>query len=227
MREELKKDIIQWDIENWGAVLDFWAPHLSDSANSSVLTLGERDGGLTLWFANQQFEVTASDLEGLTDAGKALHQQYQVQNKVKYAEANMLQLPFDSESYDLICFKSVLGALSAKEKQQQAIDEIYRVLKPGGKLLFAENLEGNGLHKSLRKRFVKWSTYWRYLKWPEDKDLFKAFDKAHFSTRGTLGLLGRSEGQRKILGKIDALIKPVTRPNARYILFGVLEKQSA
>jgi len=222
--QQLKTDIIEWDTANWGKALDFWQPHLPQSEAATALTLGERHGGLSLWLAQAQLQVTATDLEGVTEKGKALHQRYKVTEQINYKNANMLELPFQDASFDVVCFKSVLGALSEKEKQATAIAEMYRVLKPGGVLLFAENLSGNALHKGLRKRFVKWSTYWRYLEWPEDKALFDAFSEKQFTTSGTLGLLGRSEKQRQILGKLDGAIRPLTRANKRYIVFGALTK---
>jgi len=49
------------------------------------------------------------------------------------------------------------------------------VLKPGGWLLFAENLKGSMLHRLLRKTFVRWANYWRYLVYRKDLDLFRDF----------------------------------------------------
>ena len=224
MDEALRKDVIQWEVRNWGKTLDFWQPHLPVAEGKKVLTLGERDGGLTLWFAKQGFDVTATDLKGLTDEGKALHERYGVSEKVNYRSADMLSLPFEDNSFDLVAFKSVLGALSEKERQKKALQEIYRVLKPQGKLLFAENLVGSAFHRGMRKRFVKWSSYWRYLNVKHDRDLFEDFSQFHYRTHGTLALFGRSEAQRNILGRLDSGLRPLTPANSRYILFGVCEK---
>jgi len=222
MNRQLKADIIQWDIRNWGKALDFWQGHLP--ASGQALTLGERDGGLTLWMAKAGLKVTSTDLEGVTEAGRALHERYQVTQNITYASANMLNLHFEDSAFDVVAFKSVLGALSTAENQQQAIAEMYRVLKPGGKLLFAENLEGSSLHRALRKRFVKWSEYWRYLNLKEDLVWFDRFAQFEYQTHGNLALLGRSEGQRNLLGAVDGVIRPVVPRKARYIIFAVARK---
>jgi ubiquinone/menaquinone biosynthesis C-methylase UbiE len=223
MNPQLRRDIIQWDIKNWSKALPFWEPHLP-STEARVLTLGERHGGLTLWFAKAGFNVTSTDLEGVSDEAKALHQKHDVAALIKYQNADMLALPFADNSFDVIAFKSVLGALSSKENQQQAIDEIHRVLVPGGTLIFAENLIGTGFHNWIRKKFVKWSTYWRYLHPKKDLDLFHKFDSAQHTTQGFFALFGRSESQRSFLAGIDAALQWMIPKSKRYIMFGVAKK---
>lgn len=223
VNSELRRDIIQWDIKNWSKALPFWGAHLP-SKEASVLTLGERHGGLTLWFAQAGFSVTSTDLEGVSEDGIALHKKYNVEKLVTYQNADMLSLPFPDNSFDVIAFKSVLGALASKENQQQAINEIYRVLAPGGTLLFAENLVGTSFHNWVRKKFVKWSTYWRYLDPKKDLDLFSSFESVEYKTQGFLALFGRSEGQRNFLAAFDAVTQWMIPKSKRYIMIGVAKK---
>jgi hypothetical protein len=70
-------------------------------------------------------------------------------------------------------------------------------------LLFAENLVGSPLHRWLRRRFVAWAGYWRYLEWPADRPLFAPFSHLELRTTGLLANLGRSEAQRDLLARLD------------------------
>ena len=44
-------DIIQWDVKNWKNALSFWEAHFDIRPGMKVLALGEREGGLSLYFA--------------------------------------------------------------------------------------------------------------------------------------------------------------------------------
>lgn len=225
MQAATKQDVIEWEVRNWGKTLDFWEPHLPTAETTKALTVGERNGGLSLWLAQKGFQVTSTDLEGVTGKAHDLHRTYQVEGRIEYQAADMTQLPFDDNSFDLIAFKSVVGALSTKSNQQQAFDELYRVLKPGGTLVFAENLTGTSFHQWIRKKFVKWSTYWRYLHPNRDFDLLSQFSEVKDRTHGVLAVFGRSEGQRDFLARIDSVLSPITPKSWRYIWFVVAKKK--
>ena len=140
-------------------------------------------------------------------------------------DATAIQQP--DGTFDVVVFKSVIGALETKERQRQAISEMHRVLAPGGLLLFAENLVGAQLHRRLRSRFVRWERSWRYIDLTSDLDLFDVFAETEFETWGIFGALGRSERQRDTLGRIDALVVPRTPSGWRYIVFGACRKAPA
>lgn len=217
------KDIFQWDVASWSRALPLWKEHLPKTG--MALALGERDGGLSLWLAQQDLHVHCTDLEGPTDNARNLHEEYEEQRNITYDVADITNLPYADASFDVVVFKSVLGALETKERQQQALDEIFRVLKPGGKLLFAENLRGSALHRWARKKFVKWATYWRYLNLKADADIWKNYD-LQWKTTGFLAAFGRSEGQRKFLAAVDMVFTAITPKTMHYILYGVAVKGS-
>ena len=50
-------DIIQWDVKNWSKALDFWENHYSAKAGMKVLALGEREGGLSFYFAECRYKL--------------------------------------------------------------------------------------------------------------------------------------------------------------------------
>ncbi len=120
-----------------------------------------------------------------------------------------------------------MGGVSSDNKdalKKAVIDEIYKSLKPNGKLLFAENLEASKLHKFLRKKFIKWGSRWNYLKYDEIESIFSSFDIVDYKTVGFLGAFGRTEKQRQFLGKIDSIFDKFIPEHNRYIVYGVAEK---
>ncbi|MBK8926616.1 MAG: hypothetical protein IPM74_12100 [Crocinitomicaceae bacterium] len=51
-------DIIRWDVKNWKNALPFWEAHFSIKPGMHVLVLGDREGGLSLYFALKGCVVT-------------------------------------------------------------------------------------------------------------------------------------------------------------------------
>jgi len=222
----LLKDIIQWDIKTWSRALPFWENNFKLKEGMKALTIGEREGGMTLWLALKDIDVTCTDYNDFPEETRKLHKRYQVDERVSYEnEVDVTDLSrYPENSFDVVIFKSVLGALSKKERQQKAFDEMKRVLKPGGAILFAENSKGSRLHTVLRKRFIKWNHYWRYLDYKKDKDLFSGFSSSKITTRGFSATFGRSEKQRKLLATFDNITHPILPSSLNYIIFGVLIK---
>ncbi len=212
--------IFQWDVHSWSRALPLWEDHLPKARPFSALGIGERDGGLSLWLASKGGEVTCTDLGPPSQAAKELHTRYSLQDHITYAQADVTDLPFADGTFDVVVFKSVIGALGTTERQMVAMHEMHRVLKPGGVLLFAENLGGTWLHGWLRRRYVAWNTYWRYLEVRADQDLFASFARTVSGTTGFLANLGRTEGQRDVLSKVDAVILPLVPRSMRTIWFG-------
>jgi len=217
-------DIFQWEVRSWLRAMPLWQEHIPAGRPLRALGIGEREGGLSLWLASQGIDVVCSDLNAFPESTRALHERHCVQQHMTYAQADATALPFPDGSFDIVFFKSVIGALGSKEKQAQAIREMHRVLKPGGVLLFAENLHGSPLHRWLRKRYVAWDSYWRYLDPIADRDLFAPFAKVEDHTTGFVANLGRTEGQRDVLARFDALFAPMLPKRLRTIWFGAALK---
>lgn len=218
------RDVLQWEVRTWSRALPLWARDLPAQRPLKALAVGEREGGLALWLAAQGVDVTCTDLNPFPAAMRALHERYKLSERITYAQADVTALEFPSGTFDVVVFKSVIGALGSKERQAVAIKETQRVLRPGGVLLFAENLSGSSLHGYLRKRFVRWATYWRYLCWPEDADLFSSFSRVEVARTGLLAPFGRSEWQRDLLARLDRLLELVTPAAWRTVLYGVCTK---
>lgn len=218
------KDIIQWDIRNWKNALFFWEAHFDFKPGQKVLVLGDRNGGLSLFFAKKGLKVVCSDYDLQIETAKKLHENYQVENLIEYAKVDMRTIPFYDSEFDVVAFKSVLGALNIFEEQNQTMNEIYRVLKKDGALVFAENTKASSLHQWMRKKFAKWQSPWRYSNDSEFKNWSALYKRSFLAKRGFSALFGRSEGQRNFLGLIDSGIGIIIPKKWKYILFGVLIK---
>jgi ubiquinone/menaquinone biosynthesis C-methylase UbiE len=147
-----------------------------------------------------------------------------VTSNIIYDSVNVLDIKYPDNFIDLVIFKSVLGSLITRRNQEQAIKEIYRVLKPNGQLIFAENAVSNLLIRFLRARFVSWSCYWRYVTINEITQMCNLFSSVEIESYGLFGLLGWNEKTRGILGIFDSLINNFIPKNWRYIIFACARK---
>jgi len=227
MNKELLKDVIEWDTVNWSQGLNFWESNFPiQNKNYSCLELGGRRGGLSLWLAVNNNQVICSDFNSPIEAAQPIHLKYGCTDRVDYASIDATNIKYASE-FDIVTFKSILGGISSDKHEnvtQHIIDEVYSALKPGGALLFAENLSSSSLHRFMRKYFVKWGSRWKYLNYRDIEPLFAKFSSMEFITVGFFGAFGRSEGQRKFLGKIDTFLKPIIPKRWRYIVVGIARK---
>jgi ubiquinone/menaquinone biosynthesis C-methylase UbiE len=222
-KQELQ-DIIQWDVENWKSALYFWETHFEIKPGMKVLAIGERFGGISLYFAKKGCTVFCTDYKISLEKAQELHKKYGVENQITYLNADMRKLQFEDEVFDIVVFKSVLGALSVFEDQDKAMQEMHRVLKKNGALLFAENTRATRLHSFVRRKFVKWSEGWRYTPDADFENWKRLFTKTSSKKIGFIALFGRSETQRKFLAKLDTFFRPVTPKKWRYIYLGAFCK---
>lgn len=101
---------------------------------------------------------------------------------------------------------------------------MYRVLKRGGKLLFAENLTGSGLHMLLRRKFMPWGKEWRYVSLEEVKEFMRPFKGLRYRTCGYLSAFGKSEAQKCFLRWPDQILSAIIPDANKYIVIGCAEK---
>ncbi len=227
MIKELRKDIIQWDVKAWSKALNFWEKNVNWDNVQNGLELGGREGGLSLWLALKGKETICSDLSNVENSAGALHKKYNISSLIKYQDIDATNIPYEN-FFDIIVFKSILGGIGRNnhyEIQQQVLGQIYKALKPGGKLLFAENLIASSFHQRLRKKFTGWGEAWRYVSIKEMNDLLKDFSSFTLKTTGVLGTFGRNEGQRNFLSTMDEILfNNVCPENWKYIVYGIAEK---
>ncbi|AEA45790.1 methyltransferase domain-containing protein [Fluviicola taffensis] len=224
---QLLKEIIQWDIKSWSKALLFWEKNVDWNQVENGLELGGREGGLSLWLALKGKTTLCTDLNNIKETAEKLHVKHQVTALISYENLDAAAIPYENH-FDVIVFKSIIGGIGRNDNfeiQKKVFKEIYKALKPGGKLLFAENLIGSQVHKKLRVRYANWGSPWRYLSISEMEECLSIFSSYELKTTGFLATLGRGEKQRKFFAAIDQLFwNHVTPSKWKYIAYGVAQK---
>ena len=224
MEKELMREIVAWDVFNWSKAIDYWEKNTTiNNKGYECLELGASKGGLSLWLALNNNKVLCTDLNGPEKDAYKLHEKYNCSSRISYDSMDATNISY-TDKFDLVVFKSILGRISChkNENKVNTINEIYKALKPGGILLFAENLEATYFHQVFRKGFG--TKDWNYLKISEIDEVFSSFAKVNYTTTGFFGCFGRTEGQRSMLGKVDKLLEKVIPGKNKYILIGIAVK---
>ncbi len=204
------QDILQWDTGTWSHALALWEQCLPKRlVEKKGLELGASQGGLSLWLALKQADVICSDVTSPQEKSRTLHHKYGMTH-IKYAAVDATHLPFPDESLDIICCKSVLGGIRKHkhtDPKPKIMAEIYRVLKPGGWFLSADNLYASPLHHTLRSQGVSWARGWEYFHTDEIFALLSAFKTVHYTTAGLIALMGRTPKQRMFLSQWESTLQ--------------------
>lgn len=220
------KDIIQWDVKSWSKALQFWEREVKWENVHNCLEIGGREGGLSLWLALKGKKVICSDIYFAKDKAENLHKRYGINNLVQYEDIDATKIPYEN-FFDLIVFKSVLGSIGQSNNpkmQEEAINQMYKALKPGGVLLFAENLIGSPFHQYARQKFNKWGG-WLYVSEKKLNKLLSPFSSVLIKTTGVIAVFGRSESQKNFLAGLDkTLLNSIFPRKWHYIAFGIAKK---
>ena len=90
-----------------------------------------------------------------------------VAERVELHTADMRTLPFESDSFDVIVSNVAIHNISARQGRQLAIDEAWRVLRPGGRLLIADISKSGEYQQRLAelgvtatRRNLGWRMWW-------------------------------------------------------------------
>ena len=227
MHKENLKEIIQWDVRAWSKAIAYWEKNIDWQNIHSALDLGAREGGLSLWLAQKGISTLCSDYSNTKEKATPLHSKHSLSSNIDYQDIDATNIPFENH-FDLIIFKSIIGGIGKGDNieiQKRVFDQINKALKPGGVLLFAENLTSTRIHKKLREIHNKWGDYWRYISVSELGYLLKSFSSYEVHTTGVLGTLGRSEKQRNFLTRIDEITLNHIAPSKwHYIGYGIAKK---
>ena len=114
----------------------FWAGVTSHKAPQNILDVGCGIGGSTLYLANK-FEAEATGITlSSVQASRARERAITagLEKQVQFQVANALAMPFADNSFDLVWSLESGEHMPDKAKFLQ---ECYRVLQPGGKLILA------------------------------------------------------------------------------------------
>lgn len=152
-------DFDKFRVRIWPCVSDFLHTFKS---NSKMLDVGCGNGKNMLYRTDLNFKgIDVSDK--LIDICK---------NKgLDVLEGSMTLLPYDSNSFDGIITVASYHHLSTDIERKEALDEMYRVLKPNGQVLIVvwamEQPEDSTFHFTKADELVTWNTkagqiYYRY-----------------------------------------------------------------
>lgn len=227
--DDLMADVAGWDVGTWSTAVRFWEQAVEPMGGPlDVLEVGAGPAGPSLWLALQGHRVLTSNLDHTETLARPLHERHGVVDRVEYRDLDVASLPF-ADRFDLVVFKSVLGGIphGGRELQRGALQQIHRALKPGGRLIFAENLRGTPLHRiartlAYRRRGVP---KWQYLTLRDLREFLVDFRDVELRTTGFLALFGRSEEQRRSLARADdAFWNRAVPASWHYVVYGTAVK---
>jgi len=131
-------DFLMKDAESAG--LGQWRQALLDEAQGRVLEIGGGTGVNLSHYPDGLKEVIITE----PDPGmkRQLNKKFIHSNRSNFEviEASAEELPFDDESFDTAVSTLVLCTVKNPKK---SLSEIFRILKPGGKLLFLEHVHAH------------------------------------------------------------------------------------
>ena len=146
------------------------------SGHERVLDLGCGRGAVLLMAAEYlpHGHVVGVDIWSARDqSGNAMATTQQnaraegVADRIELHTADMRQLPFESGSFDLIVSSVAIHYISNAIGRDQAIDEAWRVLRPGGRLLIADISKSRrygrrliSLGATVVRRNLGWRMWW-------------------------------------------------------------------
>ncbi|RYD59445.1 MAG: methyltransferase domain-containing protein [Sphingobacteriales bacterium] len=227
------QDIIEWDVLNWSQLVPAWTPIIDSlDRNSKILAIGERNGGLSTWLALEGFNVICTDRTGPEPHAAALHRKHGVAHKIQYDKLDIVDCNWQPCQFDLIIAKSVIGGLKADpanrstrtfQVQQQAVNNIHNLLKPGGYFLSAENMEGSLLLKQIR-RIKNKDKGWRHFSWREMPALFKPFAEVKTKAFGVLPTLFSSPVVNRVVFGMNKYFLQILPSATKYISFTIARK---
>jgi SAM-dependent methyltransferase len=227
MHAPLIDAIIGWDIPTWSKFLPFCERFLGfNLGGNHALEVGARQGGLSLYLALKGYNVVCSDFEAPGVPAWILHARHGVAERITYLDVDILAPPYPDAVFDLIIFKSVLHALPQARLQGQAVRELHRLLRPGGLLLFAENLRASPVHRLLRRLFrPKWLLKQR--RYPTEAEIrfwCREFREFHGETWGLLGIPYQEGRIWRRLVELDAAVIPLVPREWRYVILACARK---
>ena len=176
---------------------------VNPQSGQTILDLAAGTGASSVAFVKEGVRVVAADFStGMLEEGKKRHPE------IEFVFADATKLPFKAEEFDTV---TISFGLRNVENTELALSEMFRVLKPGGKLVVCEfsTIPNRFLHslyrfylKNLLPRISalvsKTPEAYSYLAesidaWPEQAELAKLIEKAGYQSvqfrNQTLGIV--------------------------------------
>ena len=186
--DSVETDLLLWWEDFYLPIFEYVLPKMGQLEGKKVLELGAGTGGTATLLAKRGASVVGIDLLPfrLTEA-KARAVEYNVAESVEFALMDAMHLAFPDNTFDFIISKSVLVFTA----HTQTAKECYRVLKPGGKAIFIENMRYHPAVWFYRKAFLRYSNKLHYFSLHDVKAVGTEFEKLehrefHFSAVSAL-----------------------------------------
>jgi len=120
-----------------------------DPKETKILDVGCGGGFLSNFLAPEIKEVHAIDISG---ESIKVAKKYDTTGKVKYLTGDASELPYEDNSFDVVCLMDMLEHV---ENPAEVIKEGGRVLKPGGQLFF-HTFNRTPMSWFLAIKFLEW-----------------------------------------------------------------------
>lgn len=218
--------MVEWDVATWSRAVRYWSAIIAASSLPPVsgLELGARNGGVSCYFASKfGCKMACTDVES-SAAAEVLHKRHGVADLITYGEVDACSIPWEANTFDFVVFKSILGVVGARghrERQVKAMEEIHRVLRPGGQLLFAENLRASKLHEAARRLFVPWGKSWAYVTLEELRELLRGFKSVDLQSTGfSAAFVPKPDFLRTICAAMDESVLRWVPKRWNYVGYG-------
>ncbi|MDC0535257.1 class I SAM-dependent methyltransferase [Francisellaceae bacterium] len=91
------------------------------------------------------------DQSGNSPEQTKLNAQKNQAKNIKIATGNMLKLPYENESFELVTSSIAIHSLKSSHERNMALSEIYRITKPGGRIIIVDFKYTKSYAKQLNK----------------------------------------------------------------------------
>ena len=172
--DTVETDLLLWWEDFYLPVFEYVLPRMGTLKGQKVLELGTGTGGTATLLAKRGASVVGIDLLPFRLAeAQARAAEHSVAEAVNFALMDAMHLAFPDNTFDFIISKSVLVFTDHK----RIAKECYRVLKPGGKAIFMENMRHHPVVWLYRKMFLRYSGKLRYFSVRDIETVGAEFEK--------------------------------------------------
>ena len=172
--DSVESDLLLWWEDFYLPVFEYILPKMGNLEGKKILELGTGTGGTATLLAKRGASVVGIDLLPFRLAeAQGRVAEHSVAESVNFALMDATHLAFPDNTFDFIISKSVL----VFTEHTQTAEECYRVLKPGGKAIFMENMRYHPAVWLYRKMFLKYSGKLRYFSLRDIERVGAEFEK--------------------------------------------------